>query len=298
MPSVLRDRRSRRVRPGRLLAVGLPVFCRVVLLSTGVSAAELKPETLAAFDRYVQTTEERLDRELRDGPFLRIEGLTEQRRTAMTNRLKRGEVVIEAVAEGENPPPVDVPNGLVHHWVGTVFMPGVTVEETLALLQDYGRHPQVYAPQVAATEILERDGDRFRVFMRFVQRKVITVVLNTEHDVQYHRLKNRAYSRSYTTRIAEVDRPGTPREREKPPEEARGFLWRLYTYWRYAERDGGTYVQCESVSLTRDIPTGLGWLIRPFVTGIPRESLEFTLGRTRQALVDHSVASPSDHGRR
>jgi hypothetical protein len=46
------------------------------------------------------------------------------------------------------------------------------------------------------------------------------------------------------------------------------------------------YVQLEAISLTRDIPTGLGWLISPFISSIPKESLVFTLARTREALVD------------
>jgi hypothetical protein len=61
-------------------------------------------------------------------------------------------------------------------------------------------------------------------------------------------------------------------------------LWRLNTYWRLLERDGGTYLQCESISLSRGIPTGLGWLVGPFVTSIPRESLAFTLETTANRL--------------
>ena len=115
--------------------------------------------------------------------------------------------------------------------------------------------------------------------------KVITVVVNTENDARFTRdAPNRASSRIYSTRIAEVEAPGTTSEREKPVGNDGGYLWRLNTYWRVLEREGGAYVQCESISLTRDIPAGFGWLIRPFVTSIPRESLEFTLTTTRKAL--------------
>ena len=91
-------------------------------------------------------------------------------------------------------------------------------------------------------------------------------------------------SRIYSLRIAEVADPGTPQERERPAGRDDGYLWRLYTYWRFLERDGGTYVQCEAISLTRGIPFALGWLIGPFVTSIPRESLAFTLETTRKTL--------------
>ena len=130
-----------------------------------------------------------------------------------------------------------------------------------------------------------REGDRFRVYLRFFMKKVITVVVNSEHDARFSRAgSDRAESRIYSTRIAEVEDPGTAHEREKPVGRDGGYLWRLNTYWRFLERDGGTYVQCESITLTRGIPIGLGWLVRPFVTSIPRETLEFTLATTRKAL--------------
>jgi hypothetical protein len=104
--------------------------------------------------------------------------------------------------------------------------------------------------------------------------------------VHYQRLDaTRVASRSVSTRVQEVHDAGSPDEKVLPEGEGGGFMWRINSYWRFMERDGGTYVQCESVSLTRDIPTGLGWLIGPFVESIPRESLRFTLEATRNRLV-------------
>jgi hypothetical protein len=90
--------------------------------------------------------------------------------------------------------------------------------------------------------------------------------------------------RSYSTRIAEVTDPDTPEEREKLVGHDSGFLWRFNNYCSIEERTEGAYVQCESISLSRGIPTGLGWLIGPFVSSIPRDSLEFTLGTIRGSL--------------
>ena len=86
--------------------------------------------------------------------------------------------------------------------------------------------------------------------------------------------------------LAAEERPpvGVERGVELPVGRDGGYLWRLNTYWRLLERDEGTYLQCESVSLTRGIPTGLGWLVGPFVTSIPRESLAFTLETTARAV--------------
>lgn len=52
------------------------------------------------------------------------------------------------------------------------------------------------------------------------------------------------------------------------------------------ELDSGVYLQNEVVTLTRNIPTGLGWLIGPFITSIPKESLEFTMRCTRKAVLE------------
>jgi hypothetical protein len=43
-------------------------------------------------------------------------------------------------------------------------------------------------------------------------------------------------------------------------------------------------VECQAVSLTRDIPTGFGWIVDPIIRNLPKESLENTLKSTRAAL--------------
>jgi hypothetical protein len=260
------------------------VLSAAVLASTGTPAtpAELQPRTIAAFDRYVKVSEARMNA---GAPFLWIDTLPEPEQGLRRIELRQGSPIIERMTTREAGKEIDIPDGLVHHWVGLVFIPGVTVDAAVALLQDYDRHAEIYKPAVARSKLLARDGDRFRVYLRFFQKKVITVVVNSEHEARFTREgRDRAQSRIHSTRIAEVDAPDTPGEREKPVGQDGGYLWRLNTYWRFLERDGGTYVQCESITLTRGIPVGFGWLIRPFVTGIPRESLEFTLTTTRRTL--------------
>jgi hypothetical protein len=153
------------------------------------------------------------------------------------------------------------------------------------MVQDYNHHKDLYKPEVLDSRLLSRQGDDFRIYLRLLKKKVITVVLNTEHEVKYTRLDaTRWRSASRTTKIAEVENAGKPDEREKPPGAGEGFLWRLNSYWRFAERDGGVWVECEAISLTRDIPTGLGWLVDPIIRNLPKESLENTLRATRAAL--------------
>jgi hypothetical protein len=246
-------------------------------------AADLQPRTVATFDRYVHTIETQMPRR---PAFLRIDGAADEQRRAAHDALARGELVIDSIDRADTGISRDVPGGLLHHWTGTVFIPGATLDATLALLQDYDRHARIYAPAVSESTLLARDHDRFRMRLRFTMTRVITVVVNTDNEAAFTRVdRDRARSAIHSTRIAQVEHAGTPDERELPVGHDGGYLWRLNTYWRLLERDHGVYVECESISLTRDIPFGLGWIVTPFVTSLPRESLAFTLQTTRQTLM-------------
>jgi len=181
---------------------------------------------------------------------------------------------------------------MIHHWEGLEFIRGAHLDDVLKVLEDYNRHSVYYAPEVVRSRIESQDGGHFQVFLRLRRQKVITVVLDTEHDVQYFAdAPGLAHSRSSATHIAEVDNPEKSDEREKSRDEDNGFLWGMETWWRFEEKDGGVYVQSEVVSLTRDIPAGLGWMIGPFVTSVPRESLTFTLEATRKAVLAQMAGS-------
>jgi hypothetical protein len=253
-----------------------------------VMSAELKPATGAAFELYARATEARIDREIsQQGDFLYTAGLPGPRRDAVRAMLQRGEVYMERVqtrdAAGKE---LKAPDALIHHWIGAAFIPCVTLQQTLALVQDYNHHQDIYKPEVLRSQLVSRNGNDFKIYYRLRKKKVITVTLNSDHDVHYVLVgSQRATSRSYTTRIQEVADADTPREREKPLGNDGGFLWRLYSYWRFEERDGGVYIECESISLTRDIPFMVSWIVKPFVTDIPKESLQMTMGSTRRALL-------------
>jgi len=251
----------------------------------GVVNVELKPQTLKAFESYGRFTEARIDKQrMRPETFLYIDTLPDSKRGEVQAALKRGDVFMERLttldAAGKE---IDVPGGIIHHWVGDVFIPGLSIRQVLDFVEDYDHHQTVY-PEVVRSRLISHEGNDFKVALRFRYKKIITVTLNTEHDIRYTELDpTHWYARSASTRIAEVKNADSSDESEKPVGHDGGFLWRMDSYWGYVERGGGVYVECESVSLTRDIPTGLGWLIRPFVTGIPRESLEHTLEATRSA---------------
>jgi hypothetical protein len=259
---------------------------------TPALAASLKSQTVDAFGHYVQLSEKQMDGlDVNSAAFLRIDHLPADRRGEAIKQLRRGDVIIEPLETLDNGKSIEVPDGMIHDWVGTVFIPGATLRQTLAFEEDYNEHQDYFQPDVVSSKILSRAGDDFVVYLRLHKQKVVTSILDTEHDVHYQMLDAaRATSRSHTTRIQEVENAGTSNEKLRPVGDDNGFLWRMQTYWRFQEKDGGTYVECRSISLTRDIPAGLGWMIGPFVKSIPRESLTFTLGKTRSAIMLRSAA--------
>jgi hypothetical protein len=257
----------------------------------GATAASAEPaglnaEARGAFNRYVQLTEQRIAGEVRPGgAFLMLDRLPANGRAVAYAALRGGELRIERLETRDNGHSIECPGCIIHHWIGIVFISGATLEKTLWLVQDYDHHAEAYSPQVVRAKLISHAGDDFHIFMRLRQKKVITVTLDTEHDVHYDRIDStRTASRSISTRVQQVEDAGEPGERDSPEGRDDGFLWRINSYWRFVERDGGVYVQSESISLTRSIPTGLGWLVGPFVQSIPRELLRATLENTRKGL--------------
>jgi hypothetical protein len=238
----------------------------------------LKPKTLQAFEDYIRDAEEAMQPALGGrGAFLWSD-LNSNR----SQQVKQGQISAQLWAGDW---PVKIPNGLIHDWVGAVFIPGATVERVLALVQNYDDHKNIYQPEVMDSKLLSHEGNHFKIFLRVLKKKIITVVLDTDHDVHYTPLEEkRWFCRSYTTRIAEVEGVDTAKEKVLEPDTGYGFLWRLYSYWKFDEKNGGVTVECRAISLTRDIPMGLGWIIDPIVRNLPQESLIHTLDATRRAL--------------
>ncbi len=255
-------------------------------LAASAIAAELKQHTVSAFDQYVAATERRISAEVQPGgKFLYMDGLPAADMASAYDRAKRGEILVEKMtSDGLDK---DVPDGMIHHWVGVIFIPGATLAKILPVVQDYEHRAQLYAPEVIAAHTISRQGDDFKIFMRLYQKRFTTVVFNTDYDVHWGKVDDtKKYSNSISTRIAEVKDAAHPDGPELPVGTGNGYLWRLNTYWHFQEKDGGVYVQCEALSLSRDIPYGLAWLLRPLVTKVPKQSLERALGRTKEVVTE------------
>lgn len=255
-----------------LAALGSPM-----LAQGGVVNTTLSPETDNEFQAYIKTREQGLEKLRTSGGFLWAARDAERLR-----QVKQESVLVEPFGETAVVPVTD---GLIHDWVGSVFLPHATVNKTLALVQDYNNHKNIYQPEVIDSKLVNRKDDVFRIFLKLKKKKVLTVILNTDHEVHYHRLSpTRVWSKSFTTRISEVVDADHKSAHELPPGQGHGFLWRLNSYWRFEEKDGGTYLECEAISLSRGIPALLRRMITPIVRQLPEESLRNTLLATKAAL--------------
>jgi len=239
---------------------------------------QLKQSTTDAFEAYIRKAEAEMTPRIEgNGPFLWSDCIPER-----AEQVRKGHIVAQLWA-GEDL--VRVPDGLIHDWVGAVWIRGTTLKKTLSLVQDYDKHKHIYKPEVIDSRLLSHQGNDFKIFLRLLKKKIITVVLDTDHDVHYSPVSpTRWVCRSYTTSISEVENAGKPNETVMPPETGYGYLWRLDSYWWFEERDGGVFVETRAISLTRDVPAGLGWIVEPIIRKLPRQSLINTLTSTRRAL--------------
>jgi hypothetical protein len=270
-------------------------FAACLALPAPMNAADLQRQAAQAYDRYIELTSAQVAAELaQSGPYLWVERLPPEQRAADEQQLRNGQLVIERLETLDSGKPIPVPAAIIHHWIGTVFVPGATLAQTISFMEDYDHKTEYFKPDIVRSRILRHDGDDYFVQLRFYKKKIITTVIDTDQEIHYHVVDaTHAYSRSRTTRVQEVENAGKPDEKLSAEGHDRGFMWRMNTYWRFEEKDGGTYVECQAISLTRDIPTGLGWMVGSFVTSVPRESLTFTLTTARAALQRRIATQPA-----
>jgi hypothetical protein len=253
----------------------------LVLSASAVSNAELqlKPETLAAWQNYIRTADLRMQERVHGGaPFLWIDESAERGR-----RVRAGEILVTPVSEQS---PTRVPNGLIHDWIGAAFFPNASLADILAVVQDYPRYKEFYKPLVIDSKLLGSDGTDYRFSLLMLNKSLFAKnALLSEWKEGYAQVDGRRwYSIASTTRVQEIDEYGSPSERELPVDTGSGYIWRLYSFSRFEQRDGGVYVEMEAMALSRDIPAGLRWLIDPIVRRVSRGSVFTSFTKTRAAL--------------
>lgn len=252
--------------------------------SLTANSAELSPETLRAWDEYVQAQDLRVAQSSGATSFLWSEQSPDRIR-----RLRSGEILVAPV--GENP--YRVPHGLIHHWIGAAFLPDTRLADVLAVVRDYGEYKDIYAPNVIESKVLRRADTDDAFSVRMLNKAVVSkFALDAEFHDTYTRVdRDRWYSIGYSTRIREIEDYGLADEHGLPANTGRGFIWRLYSISRFEQRDGGVYVEVEAIALSRDVPGALRWLVNPIVRRVSRSSMLVSLQKTEGAVFATSRAA-------
>lgn len=272
--------------PRRWAAAAIVLLMAAGGIGSPVRAVQLTPAANAAFDRYVALTEARMERDRRRGAFIWMDGLPESAARATREELRKGTFIIRRETTlDESGRPVKIPNGMVHHWRGIVFIPRATLARAVELAQDYDRYQVRFSEVIRRSRLIARDGNQFKVALRFRLSRIFTGVVDTESDATYTQVGASAMSVvARSTRVAEIAAADTPAEREYAPGTDNGYMWRVNSYWRLQERDGGVYMESEGVSLSRDVPFAFAWLVQPILNGLSRDTLKLMLLATRRAL--------------
>lgn len=264
----------------RTLSARFRLFALTAFVSiSNAQAANLIPEIVQQFNDYIREVEARLAPRFQGEHFL-----WSDQSPGARNEVTAGRIAVEPA---KNKGLIEIKRGMIQDWQGAVFIKGAKLDRVLRVLQDYPNHAKYYSPDVMTSKVVSHAGDDWTVVMRTLKSKLfLSVVLETEDDITFkHVDAMKVYGIAKSTRIQEVANPGKGNEHLLPEGHDRGLLWRLYEYWFYEERNGGVYVECESVTLTRDVPFGMGAVVAPIVRNVPGESLRSGLEHTRLAVL-------------
>lgn len=274
--------------PGTLFRAILSVVTLTLFMALPGRAADLQEDTAKAYEQYVAAAEARMERERSaPGKFLHIENLPEAAQKRIWASLRRGEIwtsTLDALDGAGHE--IHAPHGTITHWVGDVFFPGSTIDQILGIIRDYDHLQEIYKPEIVRSKLLARDGETFQVYMRLHKD---TPWVNPTFDVNSTVTCTRFDSthvacRMVSTRVVQVEDAGKPTEHEDSVGHDGGYLWRLSTYWRLEARDGGVVGEWEAITLSRDIPFLLRWLVRPYVERLARQTVQATLMVTRNEV--------------
>lgn len=252
------------------------------------NAAELRPETLRAWDLYVEAVENRIGKELSSQKgFLAMDfqnpaESADERRAVLAGQITIRRMPVQS-AGGET---IRARDGMIHHWRGSIFIPGVPLDFVFSRVTNPTAE-DTRQEDVLDSRVLESAPGQLRLYLKLQRSQIVTVVYNTEHLVRYGRRgSDQAVSSSIATKITEIEHPDNGAEHERPEGHDRGFLWRMNSYWRYQRTPGGVIVECESITLSRSIPSFLEYMVRPLINNVARESMQRTLQSMRMRMID------------
>ena len=148
----------------RFIGAFLAAALLILAASLTSKGAELNPETLKAWDTYVKAQNTRVAEYSNGMPFLWSDQSPDRLR-----RLHNGETVVAPF--GENPHRVS--RGLIHHWIGAIFLPGTRLDNVLSVVRDYGRYKDFYAPNVIESALLRQTDTEDTFSLRMLNKAVV-----------------------------------------------------------------------------------------------------------------------------
>jgi hypothetical protein len=268
-----------RLRGSWLFQVLAAVALTMLSWPPRVAAADLKPATLQAWEAYLQAAKARNHKRLADGDsFLSIDA-----GPADAAKLRQGDVIVSPARPNV---PVKVPSGLIHDWAGAIFVPNASIGDVLRVVRDYDHYQATYHPNVVGSKPIEMGEceDRFSIVI-MNKSFFAKSALDSDYRSIFVRVDDEHwYSTTETTRIQEVADYGAASQHLLPEDHGTGIIWRLYSFARLEERDGGVYVELEAIALSRDIPVTLRWVVDPIVRRVSRSSLATSLQQTADAV--------------
>jgi hypothetical protein len=185
---------------------------------------------------------------------------------------------------------INVPGGLVHHWIAKAFLRETTLRQGLDISSGFSAYSEVYAA-VIASRLIARDGDRYRVLMRLEEEEAgVRAVLDVRSTIEYlYPTSRSAFALSNADDIRQVQNAGRPDERLMEAGRDSGYLWRASTFTCFVETKDGLYVETETIGLSRAFPPLLGWIIEPIARRLGRRSMATSLQEFATALRDAAL---------
>lgn len=239
-------------------------------------AIELKPPTLDAWNAYVLTVTSSMEHRAKgDHPYLWLDESPD-----MKKRVLAGEAVVVPRDHDK------IPNGLIHHWLGAIFFPGATLDQVNAVLDDYDHYKDMYAPMIMKSKLIEQTDHSRKVNLLLVGKAVGVIgAVDTDDEVQIVKVDaDKLYTVSNSVRAQEISDYGKPSQHLLPQDQGPGYVWRTFGITRLLQRDGGVYLEMETVSLSRGIPWEFRWLVAPVTEHLPRTVMTQTLNDTSEAI--------------
>ncbi len=276
LPLTRMSRMNLHVRYARRFLLGF--VCVSLLVAPAASrGAELKEETLNAWDAYIQKANSEMDEHLHS-PFLWVDEVPDR-----IQRVRAGDILVSSVGE-HNPKPV--PSGLVHDWMGAAFISDAKLEDVLSVARDYSHYPEFYKPTVVESKVMGTAGACDTYSLLLANKEVVSsTALDSDYESCYHQVDERRwYSVVHTTRVQEVRHYGRSDAQELLPGHGNGYIWRVYGFARFEERDGGVYIELEAIVLSREIPFAVRWVIDPIVRKVAKNSMLTSLHQTEEAI--------------